>query len=121
MSRRSPVAGAAVLGGAVGAALGLAVGTVVVGAGPGPSVTPAPAPSVVSSPAPAACLLLADRAERVADLGQEAAEAMGELDARRLEEVVTEMADADVAVREALTACRAALPEDVAPPGSSSP
>lgn len=121
MRERSP-ARAAVLGGAVGAALGLALGAVVAGAGPGRPGTPEPVPSVASSPAPAACLRLADRAERVADLGEEAALAMRGLDARRLEGVVSEMAEADLAVREALAACRAqeqagATPDAATPTG----
>lgn len=101
---------AALLGGAAGVALGLAVGAVVAGAAPGATPVPQPAPVVVA-PAPEACVRLAERAERVADLGEEAAAAMGDLDARRLEGVVAEMAEADRAVREALEACRAQQPD----------
>ncbi|MFC5381065.1 hypothetical protein [Aquipuribacter nitratireducens] len=106
----------------VGTGLGAAVGTGVTRSDRPPAVEPGTGAPAGPGTADAACVAAAERARVVVDLAEDAAEAMADLDARRLEEVVRDMRAEDAEVRAAIAACRApATPERGASTGASPP
>lgn len=103
--------------------IGLALGGVLVwvgdvGAGTGgedsqaqPSqTTSAPDPQAttpdVTVTVPGSCVEAAERSQEVLDLANQAARAIGDLDARELQEIVAQMQDLEPVVRDAATRCQ---------------
>lgn len=81
---------------------------------PGPAATTAAVgePSPAASPAdrtvtvPGACVAAAERAQEVLDLAREAASAIAELDARRMQVLVNEMEDLEPVLRQSSQECQ---------------
>lgn len=55
---------------------------------------------------PGSCVEAAERSQQVLDLASQAARAIGDLDARELQEIVAQMQDLEPTVRDAATRCQ---------------